>query len=222
MRTIKKNGQFWFFASDISGILHITNPGQSLFRLDADELDSVISNDATGHPQKNNLINASGLYSLILRSRHHRAKAFKRWVTHVALPIILNNGQYENHSKGPETIDVNTLLLTGMATPAIARPAVVDGAIDQRARQLAGEAYHLIREHLQRHVAYQCEVSQPNRRLAVHKALDLIARGTLGAALAHTYRTELNICERWLTLAQDDIKESLTRLQAQKAQNPSK
>ncbi|MEB0010553.1 BRO family protein [Glaciimonas sp. Gout2] len=217
VRTIEKNDQFWFFASDVCAVLHVTDAPQALSRLDLYEVDNIIANDAMGRPQETTLITESGLYSLIMRSRHNLAKAFKRWVTHDVLPILRKQGQPQKGQKRPDTIDVNALLLTGMATPSIARPTLVDKAIDQRARQLSREAFHLIRAHLQRHVAYQCEVSQPNPRLIVDKALDVIAQGTLGAALAHTYRTELNACERWLKIAQGDINESLARLQAQKA-----
>ena len=41
------------------------------------------------------LINESGLYSLILRSKLEKAKEFKRWVTSVVLPSIRKNGNYK-------------------------------------------------------------------------------------------------------------------------------
>src|SRR5690606_31148676 len=41
-----------------------------------------------------NLVNESGLYSLILRSRKPEAKRFKRWVTSEVLPTIRKTGGY--------------------------------------------------------------------------------------------------------------------------------
>ena len=41
------------------------------------------------------LINESGLYSLILRSKLEKAKEFKKWVTSVVLPNIRKTGQYK-------------------------------------------------------------------------------------------------------------------------------
>ncbi len=41
------------------------------------------------------LINESGLYSLILRSKLEKAKEFKRWVTSEVLPSIRKQGQYK-------------------------------------------------------------------------------------------------------------------------------
>jgi len=45
-----------------------------------------------GHTQ---LINESGLYSLILRSNKPIAKKFKRWVTSEVLPSIRKTGEYK-------------------------------------------------------------------------------------------------------------------------------
>jgi len=41
-----------------------------------------------------NIINESGLYSLIIKSRKPGAKKFKRWVTHEVLPAIRKTGRY--------------------------------------------------------------------------------------------------------------------------------
>lgn len=41
-----------------------------------------------------NIVNESGLYSLILKSRKPEAKAFKKWVTSVVLPAIRKDGAY--------------------------------------------------------------------------------------------------------------------------------
>lgn len=40
-----------------------------------------------------NIINESGLYTLIFRSRKLENKVFKRWITHEVLPSIRNTGQ---------------------------------------------------------------------------------------------------------------------------------
>ena len=47
--------------------------------------------------QEINLINESGLYSLILTSRKPEAKKFKKWVTAEVLPAIRKTGRYEAH-----------------------------------------------------------------------------------------------------------------------------
>ena len=44
--------------------------------------------------QKLTVINESGLYSSILRSRKKEAKSFKKWVTSEVLPTIRKHGAY--------------------------------------------------------------------------------------------------------------------------------
>ena len=41
------------------------------------------------------IINESGLYSLILRSKKEEAKKFKKWVTHEVLPSIRKTGSFQ-------------------------------------------------------------------------------------------------------------------------------
>ncbi len=49
-----------------------------------------------------NIVNESGLYSLILGSRKPEVKTFKRWVTHEVSPSIRRAGQYRvGCSRGP-------------------------------------------------------------------------------------------------------------------------
>ncbi len=88
------NGDPWFVAKDVCEILGTrTNNLRSV--LDEDEID-VMPNDYTvGIKGKAPLIiNESGLYSLILRSRKPEAKAFKKWVTAEVLPSIRKRGMY--------------------------------------------------------------------------------------------------------------------------------
>lgn len=103
IRTIDRNGEVWFVASDVCAVLEISNPTSALGRLDEDERamfnigNTLISNEgnstARGNPNAN-IINESGLFSLVLSSRKAEAKAFKRWVTHDVLPAIRKTGAY--------------------------------------------------------------------------------------------------------------------------------
>lgn len=94
VRILLRDGEPWFVAADVCAALQLGNVTMALKRLDADEqaLNSVegISrgNDLT------NVINESGLYSLILGSRKPEAKKFKKWVTSEVLPAIRRTGGY--------------------------------------------------------------------------------------------------------------------------------
>lgn len=93
VRTVTIDGDPWFVARDVCGVLDIGNPSQALSYLDDDER-GLTTNETPGGQQQLAIINESGLYSLILRSRKPEAKAFKRWVTHEVLPSIRRTGQY--------------------------------------------------------------------------------------------------------------------------------
>ncbi|PGU80064.1 phage antirepressor Ant [Bacillus cereus] len=94
VRTVVKGEDVWFVAKDVCDVLEIVNATRSLSRLDEDELHSMKVTDSLGRPQDTNIINESGLYSLIMTSRKPQAKAFKKWVTSEVLPSIRKHGAY--------------------------------------------------------------------------------------------------------------------------------
>lgn len=89
LRVINRDGDPWFIAKDVCEALGFAagkaGTGPFLTHLDADEKQSIGSSYACGglHPQTA-IINESGLYSLILKSRKPEAQRFKKWVTSVA------------------------------------------------------------------------------------------------------------------------------------------
>jgi hypothetical protein len=78
-----ENGEPWFMAADVCTVLSIGNPSDAIKRLDHDER----ARFKLGVSEMN-IINESGLYSLILGSRKPEAKKFKKWVTSEVLPAI--------------------------------------------------------------------------------------------------------------------------------------
>ena len=84
-------------------------------------------------------------------------------------------------------IDVRALLLNGQSSPTVKRSPSIDKAIDRRAWDLAHDAYELLREHLQRRVAYNAEKGYPVRALDADAAVDAIESITLDDALAHIW-----------------------------------
>lgn len=93
VRTVIKDDQPWFVASDVCKALDVGNSRQALTRLDQDEK-GVISTDTPGGKQDMSIINEPGLYALVLGSRKPEAHAFKRWITHEVLPDIRKRGMY--------------------------------------------------------------------------------------------------------------------------------
>jgi prophage antirepressor-like protein len=106
IRIFGTNDNPWFMAKDIAVFLGYRNP-QEAVRNHVDEEDKCILENIRvretlplSSQSKSILINESGLYSLICRSKKPEAKKFKRWVTSEVLPSIRTNGGY--------ILDINT------------------------------------------------------------------------------------------------------------------
>lgn len=100
LSAMERDGQAWFVAADVCKALGIKNSRDALSSLDADEK-GVATTDTLGGTQQVAIINESGLYSLIFRSRKESAKQFKKWITSVVIPSIRKHGGYIN---GMETL----------------------------------------------------------------------------------------------------------------------
>ena len=93
VRNVVIKGEPWFVAKDVCDVLGLKNSRDTMSSLDEDEKGVAIS-DTPGGKQSVAIINESGLYSLILKSRKPEAKAFKKWVTSEVLPSIRKYGYY--------------------------------------------------------------------------------------------------------------------------------
>ncbi len=93
VRTVLKDGDPWFVASDVAQVLDIKNPADFIRELDEDEK-GIVNIYTLGGNQDKCTVSEAGLYSLILRSRKPEAKAFKRWITHEVIPQIRKTGSY--------------------------------------------------------------------------------------------------------------------------------
>ncbi|MBJ8025228.1 phage antirepressor KilAC domain-containing protein [Bacillus cereus] len=90
VRTVVKGEDVWFVGKDVCEVLEIKNTTQAMQKLDSEE--RTMFN--IGRQGETNIINESGLYSLIMTSRKPQAKAFKKWVTSEVLPSIRKHGAY--------------------------------------------------------------------------------------------------------------------------------
>lgn len=97
VQLVEINNEPWFVGKQIAEILGYKKPLDALSR-HVDEDDSVKHGltDNLGRTQETIIINESGLYSLILKSKLSQAKQFKRWVTTEVLPSIRKHGAYMN------------------------------------------------------------------------------------------------------------------------------
>lgn len=99
VRTVLVNDEPYFVGKDVAEILGYKNTSKTI-------KDHVDNEDKRGErivtpsgKQVATIINESGLYSLILKSKLPNARKFKRWVTSEVLPQIRKHGAYLTDEK---------------------------------------------------------------------------------------------------------------------------
>lgn len=95
IRTVVINEEPWFVAADVCKILDISNPTDALNKGLEDFEKARLNLGLRGG--ETNIINESGFYTLVLRSRKLIAKPFRIWVTSEVLPTIRKTGGYVNN-----------------------------------------------------------------------------------------------------------------------------
>ncbi len=114
IRTITIDGNPWFVGKDITEALGYSNSKDALKQHVDPEDKRLIqrSQNATLEiPNRGlNVINESGLYSLILSSKLPSAKKFKRWVTSEVLPAIRQTGYYEAVGYTPKATSIGEVV----------------------------------------------------------------------------------------------------------------
>lgn len=121
---VDDQGQPWFNATDVCDALEMGNPSQVIkSHVDAEDLQKLETLTAGGR-QRQNHVNESGLYALILGSTKDAAKRFKRWVTREVLPSIRKTGSYAvpgaiANLPAPTQDRVTALLLIGEAVAKV-------------------------------------------------------------------------------------------------------
>lgn len=93
IRALEINDDPWFVAVDIAKALEYRSAYDMTRILDEDEKGTQIVRTHGGE-QNAIVINESGLYSAILRSRKPEAKRFKKWITSEVIPSIRKYGAY--------------------------------------------------------------------------------------------------------------------------------
>lgn len=111
VRTLKVDDEPRFVAKDVAKILGYSRTAD-VVRTHVDPEDKGVGEIQTpGGKQKLQIINESGLYSLILSSKMPNAKRFKRWVTSEVLPAIRKHGAYMTDEKIEEVLtDPDTII----------------------------------------------------------------------------------------------------------------
>ena len=80
VRTITKDGEPWFAASDVCDILELGNATMAVSRL-SEKMKGLNSIDTPGGKQYMIIISEAGLYKMVFTSRKPEAEKFTEWVT---------------------------------------------------------------------------------------------------------------------------------------------
>ena len=94
VRVSSINGEAWFVAKDVCSCLELKNVTKAISSIDIEDRVITDGKDTLGRNYRQELVNESGLYSLIFKSEKAEAKKFKRWVTKEVLPSLRKNGSY--------------------------------------------------------------------------------------------------------------------------------
>jgi prophage antirepressor-like protein len=106
--TLHVNGEIWFKGKQVAEILEYKEPQQALRknidqedRKSLGDLKGVFSQTTPLTIEKNEqnqqvMINESGLYCLVLKSKKKEAVQFRKWITKEVIPSIRKTGKYEN------------------------------------------------------------------------------------------------------------------------------
>lgn len=95
VRVVVRDGEPWFVASDVCAALLYKNTSDAVAtHLDDDERSTIANSESRNGGGSLVVINESGLYALVLRSRKPEARKFAKWVTSEVLPAIRKTGVY--------------------------------------------------------------------------------------------------------------------------------
>jgi len=128
VRTVLRDGEPWVVAADVCRVLEIANSRDALKALESDEKASVGIADTSSSSRNSitvNVVNESGLYALIFKSRKAEARKFRRWVTGVVLPLLRKQGAVALATAAVR--DAETLRLEAVREEVTARVRVIEG-----------------------------------------------------------------------------------------------
>ena len=104
VRTVVINNEPYFVGKDVAEALGYSNTRDALAKHIDDDDKGVAKCDTLGGKQDLQVINESGVYSLVFGSKLPTAKKFKRWVTSEVLPAIRKHGGYLTPEKVEEVL----------------------------------------------------------------------------------------------------------------------
>lgn len=212
VRTLLIDDEPWFVASDVCDALELVGRSRNFTRmLDEDEKGAHIVS-TLGGDQEVQVVNESGLYALIFKSRKAEAKRFKKWVTSEVLPAIRKHGRYEDQQGRLATLIGQTIGTDGFHMLG----AVVKGKVTGLPKALQRRATSKIWS--QTHAAFGVRSAEDIPADQLDSARNFIAAYTVlqGEFLGREEVSDAKVswpAARWLAESTPKVRERMTTLQ---------
>lgn len=174
IRSQSVDGEPWFVGVDVCAALAIQNARRAISALTPDDVRSTYVIDAVGRQQETYIVNESGLYALIMRSRKPEAKRFQRWVTAEVLPTIRKTGGYSVEGRVSSNLDRAAEIVANIAQ-SLGTVAVRQEEVERRVIAI---------EERQKQVDPQ-EIER--RMVELHRLKEELVGGTAGKDAPVTY-----------------------------------
>ncbi|MCW7556444.1 BRO family protein [Endozoicomonas gorgoniicola] len=215
LRTVTgEDGEIWFVAKDVTDSLGFRDAYNGTKHLDSDEKGTTTMS-TLGGDQKVSIINESGLYSCVLKSRKPEAAKFKKWITSEVLPSIRKTGSY-----GISEIDwSDTRQLAGIIHQSVTRVVKLQEVIEHQTAQIEQQSskiekdqpkVHFYEQYANREGLFTLQnagrllTGKPNKFIQGLKGEYLFYQGT--ALVAKVRYTEQNIFEVKATIVDDKAR----------------
>jgi prophage antirepressor-like protein len=159
VRVITIEGQPWFVATDLAAILGFRDARNAIRTLEPGEHGySEVS--TPGGPQRMLIVNESGMYAMIFRSRMDGARRFRVHVTSEILPAIRKAGSYVRQPTLPEALrewasaieakeaaEARALQIAAQLRVAAPKVDAFDTLVNVRGDQLVGDVAKELARH---------------------------------------------------------------------------
>jgi anti-repressor protein len=101
VRTVSRDGEAWFVASDITGILGYEGGARNAIARLPERMKGVEEINTPGGAQRMTVISEAGAYRLAMRSNLPDAERFQDWIAEDVIPAIRKTGRYEVAAVAP-------------------------------------------------------------------------------------------------------------------------
>jgi len=129
VRTVIKDGEPWFVASDVCKILEVVDTWYAVNRL-SENMKGTDTISTLGGNQAMCIISEAGVYKLVFTSRKPEAEKFTDWLASEVIPSIRKTGGYVKQMTMTEIIAASAQQLVEMERKVLTLDSKITNALD--------------------------------------------------------------------------------------------